>query len=130
MPILRTPIHASYLMYLAEVSPALAHRYLSAALRLCRWTGVAPSLLLHSHDFVGADDVPALSFQPGFRLPGEAKTRMVGEWVDLLRRRFTVVPLQRYVDGLTTPRVIQPRFFHAGGSAAEVQHSDTWSGTP
>ena len=78
MPVLRTPIHMSYLMYLGERSPALARRYLAVALRLCRWTGVAPSLLLHSHDFVGADDVPAMSFFPGFRLPGEAKVRLVG----------------------------------------------------
>ena len=101
MPLLRTPIHMSYLMYLAErSSPALAHRYLAVALRLCRWMGVAPSLLLHSHDFVGADDVPAMSFFPGFRLPGEAKLRLVGRCVDLLRRDFDVVPLASYVDGL------------------------------
>ena len=36
MPLLRTPIHMSYLMYLGERSPALAHRYLAVALRLCR----------------------------------------------------------------------------------------------
>ena len=78
MPLLRTPIHMSYLVYLAERSSALAHRYLAVALRLCRWMGVAPSLLLHSHDFVGADDVPAMSFFPGFRLPREAKLRLVG----------------------------------------------------
>jgi protoporphyrinogen oxidase len=112
MPVLRTPIHMSYLVYLAERSPALARRYLATALRLCRWTGVAPSLLLHSHDFVGADDVAAMRFMPGFRLPGAAKVRLAGECVDMLRRDFEVVPLGRYVNGLATSRLVKPRFFH------------------
>jgi protoporphyrinogen oxidase len=110
MPILRTPIHMSYLMVLAERSPALALRYLAIALWLCRRTGVSPSLLLHSHDFVGADDVPAMSFFPGFRLPGQAKGHMVARCVDLLRRDFDVVPLGSYVDGLADLPTIEPHF--------------------
>ena len=117
MPLLRTPIHMSYLMYLGERSPALAYGYLAVALRLCRYMGVAPSLLLHSHDFVGADDVPAMSFFPGFRLPGEAKVRLVARCVDLLRRDFHVVPLATYVDGLPTLRSVEPRFFQSRGAA-------------
>jgi protoporphyrinogen oxidase len=123
MPVLRTPIHMSYLVYLAErSSPALARRYLAIALRLCRWTGVAPSLLLHSHDFVGADDVAAMSFFPGFRLPGSVKVRLVGQCVDLLRRDFDVVPLASYVDDLAPLRMIEPRFFHRRGRQPELAH--------
>jgi protoporphyrinogen oxidase len=117
MPLLRTPIHMSYLMYLGERSPALAYGYLAVALRLCRFMGVAPSLLLHSHDFVGADDVPAMSFFPGFRLPGEVKVRLVARCVDLLRRDFHVVPLATYVDGLPALRSVEPRFFQSRGAA-------------
>ncbi len=117
MPVLRTPIHMSYLVYLGERSPALARAYLTIALRLCRLMRIAPSLLLHSHDFVGADDVPALSFFPGFSVPAEAKLRLVGECVDLLRRDFNVLPLARYVDGLTTLRTVEPRFFNRRTSA-------------
>jgi protoporphyrinogen oxidase len=112
MPMLRTPIHMSYLVYLAQRSPGLALRYLEAALTLCRWSGVAPSLLLHSHDFVGADDVPAMSFFPGAGMPGEVKIDLVGRCIDLLRRDFDVVPLARYVDRLDDLRTIEPRFFH------------------
>lgn len=110
MPILRTPIHMSYLMVLAERSPGLALRYLAIAVWLCRRTGVSPSLLLHSHDFVGADDVPAMSFFPGFRLPGEAKRRVVARCVDLLRDDFDVVPIGSYVDGLADLPTIEPQF--------------------
>jgi peptidoglycan-N-acetylglucosamine deacetylase len=121
MPLLRTPIHMSYLMYLGERSPALACGYLAIALRLCRYMGIAPSLLLHSHDFLGADDVPAMSFFPGFRLPGEAKVRLVARCVDLLRRDFAVVPVGRYVDGLTALRRVDPRFFQSPGVIREPQ---------
>ncbi len=133
MPLLRTPIHMSYLMYLGERSPALAYSYLAVALRLCRYMGIAPSLLLHSHDFVGADDVPAMSFFPGFRLPGEVKVRLVARCVDLLRRDFTVVPIRNYVDGLTALRRVDPRFFQGRGAirtprpfrpAAEETHEE------
>jgi protoporphyrinogen oxidase len=117
MPLLRVPIHMSYVMCLGERSPALARSYLAVALRLCRWMGVAPSLLLHSHDFVGADDVSAMSFFPGFRLPAEAKVRLVGQCVDLLRRDFNVMPLANYVDGLAMLRSVEPRFFQRRGRA-------------
>jgi protoporphyrinogen oxidase len=116
MPLLRTPIHMSYVVYIAQRSPGLALRYLETAFALCRWSGVAPSLLLHSHDFVGADEVPAMSFFPGARVPGEAKLRLVRRCIDLLRRHFDVVPLAEYVDRLDDLRTIQPRFFH--GAAA------------
>jgi protoporphyrinogen oxidase len=132
-PVLRTPIHMSYLMYLGERSPALAYRYLAVALRLCRCMGVAPSLLLHSHDFVGADDVPKLSFFPGFRLRSEAKLRLVARCVDVLRRDFRVLPIASYVDRLTALRALDPKFFHPGNpvgtpqpfrSAAEKTHEE------
>jgi protoporphyrinogen oxidase len=110
LPILRTPIHMSYLMYIAERSPALALQYLRSALRLCRLFDIQPSLLLHSHDFVGADDVPALSFFPGFRLPGEAKMRFVGRCLDVLHLDFRVLPLGGYVDELHALPTIDPRF--------------------
>ena len=125
MPGLRTPIHMSYLVYLAEVSPPLARRYLASALRLCRWAGVAPSLLLHSHDFIGADDVGAMSFFPGFRLPGEAKVRLVGDCIDLLRRDFDVLPLGTFVDRLPAAPLVEPRFFHRPGpQSSRLENTD------
>lgn len=108
MPIVRTPIHVSYVMVLAQRSTALAVAYVAAALRLCRAMGVAPSLLVHSHDFVGMDDVPAMSFFPGFRMRGEDKLRVLARCVDLVRRHYDVIPLGRYVEGLGNLRVVEP----------------------
>jgi hypothetical protein len=81
---------------------------------------VGPSLLLHSHDFVGAHDVPAMSFFPGASVAGEAKVRLVDWCIDLLRRHFDVVPLARYVDRLDQLRTIEPRFFHGAAVRSEA----------
>ena len=67
MPIVKTPIHASYLIYLSTFSPLAAKLYWRTALMLCRATGVQPSLLLHPLDFLSGDDVPELKFFPGMR---------------------------------------------------------------
>ena len=77
MPLLRVPIHLSYVLYLAAVSPAAADRYFSWSLRLCRLRQVNPSILLHPLDFLGADDVDSLRFFPGMDMPGEKKRAIV-----------------------------------------------------
>ena len=46
MPLLRLPMHTTYLMFLAQKSEWLAKFYWNTAVTLCRVRGVAPSLLL------------------------------------------------------------------------------------
>ena len=128
MPVLRTPIHMSYLAYLGERSTALARGYLAAALSVCRATGVAPSLLLHAHDFLGPDDVPAMVFFPGFRRSGAAKRRLVVDCLDLLRRDFDVLPLARYVETLPDLPKVEPRFFHPPVQRSAANEVAAWSG--
>jgi hypothetical protein len=96
LPLFKVPIHVSYLLYLSVFSRRLAIAYFHTALRLCRWTGTAPSLLLHPLDFLGGDDVRELAFFPGMSLPAAAKVALVGEVVDLLAVYFTVVPLREH----------------------------------
>jgi peptidoglycan/xylan/chitin deacetylase (PgdA/CDA1 family) len=93
MPLLRLPIHVTYLHYLARVSEAVARTYLATALSLCRLTGVQPSMLLHSLDFLGGDDIGDLSFFPGMDMPGERKRRLVAELVGRLAERHRLVTL-------------------------------------
>lgn len=120
MPLLRTPIHMTYLLFLSELSPALARSYFAWALRLCRWRGVEPSILLHSHDFVGADDgIDDLSFFPGIKMATSTKLRRVGEYLDMLTAQFDVVPLGRRAEALAVePGLpsVRPRFFQKGRS--------------
>lgn len=93
MPIAKVPIHFSYLLYLSGYSTKAALTYFATALRLCRLTGVQPSLLLHPLDFLGADDVQALAFFPGMHLPHEHKLQVVSAALQMLTRQFFVVPM-------------------------------------
>ena len=73
MPLVRLPMHVSYLLYLAQFSRLAARVYFRTALRLCRLTGVAPSLLLHPLDFLGGDEEQDLAFFPAMGMPVRRK---------------------------------------------------------
>lgn len=96
MPILRFPIHISYILYLSIFSPALALGYLRTALALCRLTGVSPSLLLHSLDFLGEDDRVGLEFFPAMTLSSNQKLRLVGKALTIYCETFHVVSLREH----------------------------------
>jgi peptidoglycan-N-acetylglucosamine deacetylase len=100
LPVLRTPIHISYLLYLGGFSPALARHYLRAALALCRRAGIGPSMLLHPLDFLDADEVPELAFFPAMRRPVEQKLREVAEHLATFCRQFRVVSVGEHADAL------------------------------
>ncbi len=113
LPIVKTPIHLSYLIYLAGYSPALARAYFATALAFCRWTGVAPSLLLHPLDFLGRGDVDALSFFPGMNLEGARKRAWVADFLDQLERHFTVGTMRQHAEALASDArlaVLEPEF--------------------
>jgi hypothetical protein len=118
MPLLRLPIHVSYVHCLGTVSPRLALRYFEWALRLCRWTHTPPSVLLHPTDFLSRDDTAELAFFPGMSLPSERKVALVSELLRRLSEQFTVVPLGQYAQELACQRslpVRQPDFTEEAG---------------
>jgi len=94
IPLLRLPFHLSYVLYLSQFSEWLALTYFATALRLCRLTGVQPSVLLHPLDFLGCDDEPDLSFFPAMNLPSEKKLRVVRGTLALLTRHFNVLSME------------------------------------
>jgi peptidoglycan/xylan/chitin deacetylase (PgdA/CDA1 family) len=91
MPIVRSPFHLSYLLYLSRYSTRLMLAYLQAALRLCRLTGTEPSFLLHPLDLLDGSQAPALRFFPGMDLPGSHKMAVFRRVLEELRRQFTLV---------------------------------------
>jgi len=100
MPLLRAPIHLSYLLYLGSFSPFLAEKYFRTALRLCRLTSTSPSLLLHPLDFLGQDDNIGLDFFPAMKLHSEQKLRFVGKVLEMYCQEFHVVSLIEYANRL------------------------------
>jgi hypothetical protein len=97
-PVVRTPIHLSYVIFLARRSRPLARAYVRAALTACRLTRTEPSILLHPLDFLDGDDVATLSFFPGMDVPASMKIEVVSEVVAMLRDRYDVVPVGAHAD--------------------------------
>lgn len=98
MPIFKTPIHFSYLLYLSSYSWWLARTYFRFALGVCRLTRTDPSLLLHPLDFMGADDDADLAFFPGMSMPSAVKLERMRELIGILRKRFRPVSLEEHID--------------------------------
>ncbi len=97
-PILRAPIHPSYLLYVGKFSRGAARAYFRAALAACRMRGVEPSILLHPLDFLDGNEVPSLRFFPAMDRPASAKMEQLRAHLSDLCRDFTVVSLGRYAD--------------------------------
>lgn len=113
MPVLRSPIHLSYLLYLSRFSRKLALSYFHAALRLCRVSSVSPSLLLHPLDFLGADDRVGLDFFPAMQLSSKQKMGFLSEALEVYCDQFSVTSLEDYAGTINR---------EACGSAIEACH--------
>lgn len=90
LPVLRVPIHLSYVLYLGSFSLWLARTYFKTALAICQLLGTAPSILLHPLDFLSGEDTSALAFFPGMAVPRERKLSLVRACLGDLARRFDV----------------------------------------
>jgi peptidoglycan-N-acetylglucosamine deacetylase len=98
MPIVKIPIHVSYLLYLGVFSPFLATLYFKIAVMMCKLTGVQLSLLLHPLDFMGCDDVPELAFFPAMNLPSRRKVQMVHRFLKIFAKQYEILTLQQHAE--------------------------------
>lgn len=113
LPLLRVPIHVSYVMYLARRSEALALAYFRSAVAVARATGTPVSLLLHPLDLLGGDDVEALRFFPAMDVPAETKLRVLDGVLATLSRSFRVVTMEEHARSVLSRTEIaehRPRF--------------------
>ncbi|HEV7180193.1 MAG TPA: polysaccharide deacetylase family protein [Candidatus Baltobacteraceae bacterium] len=94
MPGVRIPIHISYVLYIAAISPALALAYFRAALALCKLTRTEPSILLHPLDFLSGAECPELAFFPAMNLDPGIKRYVVNASLEALAKGFDVRPLR------------------------------------
>lgn len=93
MPVMRTPVHISYILYLATISRALALSYFRFAMDLCKLSRVEPSILLHPLDFIDGRECRSLTFFPAMQMASHEKLSIVDEALCILEARFDVVPL-------------------------------------
>jgi peptidoglycan/xylan/chitin deacetylase (PgdA/CDA1 family) len=101
MPLLRLPIHTTYLMFLAQQSEALAKLYWNTAVTLCRVRGVAPSLLLHPTDFLDVQDVPEMSFFPGMKVPAAKKIGLVEHTIRSLQQHWQAGTMSQHAESFS-----------------------------
>jgi len=102
IPILKTPFHLSYLLYLSRFSLNLMSLYLTTALNLCRLTGTTPSYLLHPLDFLGGDQIPELAFFPGMDLSGKQKMEIFERVLKELEKHFTFGNMSLYAKSISS----------------------------
>ncbi|HEY0428748.1 MAG TPA: polysaccharide deacetylase family protein [Pyrinomonadaceae bacterium] len=100
LPIFKTPIHASYVIYLSTFSKNLARAYWKTAVEMCRVSGIELSLLLHPLDFLSGEDAPELKFFPGMNLPIERKLEFVGEILETLSGKCEIVDMSRHAESV------------------------------
>lgn len=98
VPMLKLPMHMSYLFGLSRLSRRLALTYFEMALRLCRLIDVEPSIVLHPTDFLGREDGQGLSFIPGMDRPSGEKLDLVCEILDRLMEANSVVTLREHAE--------------------------------
>lgn len=100
IPIIKTPFHLSYLLYLNRISPTLMVFYLRTAIALCRVTQTEPSFLLHPLDLLGGDQVPELAFFPGMDLSGSRKAAIFEKVLKELSKHFALVNMSTHAKSL------------------------------
>jgi peptidoglycan/xylan/chitin deacetylase (PgdA/CDA1 family) len=112
-PILKIPIHFSYVLYMATIVPWLALPYFRLALLACRALRIAPSLLLHPLDFLSGEDVATLAFFPAMKMPRERKLAVLTRALEIYRSLFDVVPVGEHaatVEAAGNTRRVVPQF--------------------
>jgi hypothetical protein len=96
MPLVKAPIHLSYLLYLGQYSQRLAIAYFRTAIAMCDRLGIEISLLLHPLDFLGGDDDGDLAFFPAMQSPAADKVKLACRVLDIFRHERQVVTLREH----------------------------------
>ncbi len=100
IPIVKTPFHLSYLLYLSRYSRLLMRLYLKTALVMCRLTRTEPSFLLHPLDLLGGEQVPALAFFPGMDVSAARKIEVFREVLGEIGKSFELCTMGRHAQEL------------------------------
>ncbi|OEU84545.1 MAG: polysaccharide deacetylase [Desulfobulbaceae bacterium C00003063] len=100
IPIIKTPFHLSYLIFLSQFSSNIMLLYLKMALALCRLTGTEPSFVIHPTDLLGGDQVPGMRFFPGMDLSAHRKLEIFKRVIKELSRHFTLVNMRFHAESI------------------------------
>ena len=100
IPIIKTPFHMSYLLFLGRFSVFIMLLYLKIALTMCRLTRTEPSFVIHPTDLIGGDQVPDMKFFPGMDLTADYKLYLFKKVIRELSKRYTLVNMSSHADSI------------------------------
>ncbi len=103
LPLLRLPIHFTWLQLMATRSERLARAYWSVARAGLRTAHNPPALLLHATDLLGADDAVGLDFFPAMDAPAARKLERVERALTAAARDWELGTLAAMADALRSP---------------------------
>jgi hypothetical protein len=109
IPILKTPFHLSYLLYLSGYSMILMKAYLNTAIQFCKLTHTEPSFLLHPLDLIGGDQISDLAFFPGMNISSDHKVKVFKQVIKTLSKNFTIVNMRDHAATLLANKDIKVR---------------------
>jgi peptidoglycan-N-acetylglucosamine deacetylase len=104
IPVVKTPFHLSYLLYLSRYSMFLMKFYLSLAIGMCKIKGIQPSYLLHPLDLIGGDKIEELAFFPGMDITSDRKVTIFNVVIGSLCRHFNLVGMGKHAGHLVQNR--------------------------
>jgi hypothetical protein len=107
IPVIKTPFHLSYLLYLSGFSNFLMSFYLKCAIYMCKMTDTSPSFLLHPTDLIGGDKLTALDFFPGMDIPSKKKAQVFSKAINTLSRHFKFVDMSTHAHHLLCNRKLK-----------------------
>jgi len=96
LPLLRLPIHLTYLHLLAIRSRGAALAYAALARSALRIAGSEPSLLLHATDFLGREDGAGLDFFPAMTVPAATKLSLLDRVLAPIAERYELGTLEQH----------------------------------
>jgi peptidoglycan-N-acetylglucosamine deacetylase len=124
LPLFKTPIHASYVIYLSTFSKNLARAYWKTAVEMCKMTGTQLSLLLHPLDFLSGEDAPELKFFPAMNLPIEKKLEFLSEILEYFGKSFSISNMQKHAQSAAANGNLKVRQADLSSEKAEFIKSE------
>jgi hypothetical protein len=98
-PVIKVPIHFTYILYLSKVEKVM-YSYIKSALAMCSRLGTGLSYLLHPTDLLDLQQAPELSFFPGMDISGSKKLEIFNNVVKMISKRFRPVTMSTYLESM------------------------------
>lgn len=85
----------------------LMRLYLNTAIRMCKITNTPISLLLHTLDLIGGDQIKELALSPGMNVSSNKKIMIFKGVIGVLSQHYQVANMSQFCSFITENRTIK-----------------------